>query len=30
MKEEKPNNKLKQHITSMPGFEPSLHRWLKT
>lgn len=30
MKEERTNNKLKQHIASMPGFEPGLHRWLKT
>ena len=30
MKEERTNHKLKQHIASMPGFEPGLHRWLKT
>ena len=29
MKEERTNNKLEQHIASMPGFEPG-HRWLKT
>ena len=29
MKEERTNNKLEQHIASMPGFEPG-RRWLKT